>query len=129
MKKQTGNMYSFVSHTHNVIMGKCSYDCSYCYMKVFPQGELRLSEKALEEDLGKDNFIFVGSSTDMFADNVPKEWILKVLKKCKEHDNKYLFQTKNPKRFKEFILFVLSQIISPPKLFYILLVLLLRRFF
>jgi len=95
-------MYEFCSHTWNAIKGKCSHDCSYCYMKIFPQGELRLDEKEFKTDLGTGNTIFVGSSTDMFADNVPIEWIERVLEYCRKFDNTYIFQTKNPERFKEF---------------------------
>ncbi len=97
-------MYGFVTHTWNAIKGKCSHDCSYCYMKRFPQNPIRLDEKELKTDLGEKNFIFVGSSTDMFADDVPKEWIFKVLEHCNNYPkNKYLFQTKNPKRFHYFL--------------------------
>jgi DNA repair photolyase len=97
LNKQKGNMYPFVTHTWNPISGKCLHDCKYCYMKVWPQKELHLNEKALKDNLGKDRFIFVGSSTDMFADNVPRLWIDKVLQSCRIFDsNKYLFQTKNP---------------------------------
>jgi len=71
-------------------------------MKVWKQKPLRLVEKELNEDLGSDNFIFVGSSTDMFAKDVPKEWISKVLAKCRNYKNTYLFQTKNPMRFNDF---------------------------
>jgi hypothetical protein len=71
-------------------------------MKRFPQNPIRLDEKEFKTDLGKGNFIFVGSSTDIFADDVPSEWIKKVLDYCKYYMNTYLFQTKNPKRFKEF---------------------------
>ncbi len=103
LNKSKGNMYEFCTHTWNAIKGKCSHDCSYCYMKVFPQGELRLDEKEFKTDLGKGNTIFVGSSTDMFADNVPCEWIFKVLNYCcKFQSNIYIFQTKNPIRFFEF---------------------------
>lgn len=101
--KQGSNMYAWATHTWNPINGKCMHDCSYCYMKVFPIGELHISEKHFKDNLGKGNTIFVGSSTDMFADNVPKNWISDVLKYCCGFDNKYLFQTKNPIRFKEFI--------------------------
>ena len=99
-----GNMYNFVTHTWNPIKGKCSHDCSYCYMKRWgEQKPVRLVEKELNDDLGEGNFIFVGSSTDMFADDVPAEWIEEVLTHCRTYDlNKYLFQTKNPERFKEF---------------------------
>ena len=94
-----GNMYPFVTHTFNVIKGKCQHDCIYCYMKQFPQRELHFDKSELNTDLGKDNFIFVGSSTDMWADNVPEKWIKDVLKYCAEFSNKYLFQTKNPGRY------------------------------
>lgn len=73
-----------------------------CYMKRFPVGELRLVEKEFKTNLGKSNFIFVGSSTDMFAQEIPKRWIEKVLDKCFLYDNTYLFQSKNPKRFMDF---------------------------
>ena len=102
LNKQSGNMYGFVTHTWNAIKGQCSHNCSYCYMKRFPQNPIRLDEKEFKTDLGKGNFIFVGSSTDMFADDVPSEWIRQVLDHCKHYMNTYLFQTKNPKRFKEF---------------------------
>jgi len=103
MNETKGNMYGFITHTWNPIKGKCSHDCSYCYMKIFPIGKLRLDNKSLTEDLGENNFIFVGSGTDMFAENVPDEWIAKVLKYCRKFDNKYLFQTKNPFKFWKFI--------------------------
>jgi DNA repair photolyase len=103
LNKQKGNMYGFVTHTWNVIKGKCPHDCVYCYMKIFPLGELRFDEKELKTDLGRNNFIFVGSSCDMFAEVIPKEWIIRVLNYCKKFpENTYLFQTKNPKRFLEF---------------------------
>lgn len=103
MNISKGNMYPWVSHTWNPIKGKCPHDCSYCYMKRFPQKELRLDEKALLDDLGKGNFIFVGSSTDMWAEGVPDEWIHKVIVKCQEYkDNTFLFQTKNTARFRAF---------------------------
>ena len=92
-------MYEFVTHTWNAIKGKCPHDCSYCYMKIFPQGKIRLDKRALQIDLGENNFIFVGSSCDVFADEVPEEWIFKVLAHCVKYGkNKYLFQSKNPKR-------------------------------
>jgi len=69
-------------------------------------GEMRLAEKELHTNLGKGNTIFVGSSTDMWAEDVPKEWILKVLEHCRGYpDNVYLFQSKNPKRFLEIFSF------------------------
>lgn len=99
-----GNMYDFITHTWNAIKGKCYHDCSYCYMKRFGNLKpVRLDEKELRTDLGNDNFIFVGSSCDIFATDIPDEWILKTLKHCERHDNRYLFQTKNPERFMNYI--------------------------
>jgi len=104
LNKQKGNMYGFVTHTWNPIKGKCSHDCSYCYMKVWKQKPIHLVEKELKDNLSQDNFIFVGSSTDMFAEDVPSEWIQKVLSHCNKYpNNKYLLQTKNTKRFGEFV--------------------------
>jgi len=103
LNKQKGNMYNFVTHTWNPIRGKCPHNCSYCYMKAFKVGELRLDEKCLKDNLGEGNFIFVGSSTDMFAKDVDSDWIRRVLYSCNIYTkNKYLFQTKNPRRFREF---------------------------
>ena len=98
-----GNMYEFVTHTFNIIKGACFHDCSYCYMKRW--GKLnppRFDNKELKTDLGKDNFIFVGSSIDMFAENIPDAWIAGVLNYLNKFDNKYLIQTKNPKRILDF---------------------------
>lgn len=96
-------MYNFVTDTWNPIKGECEHGCSYCYMKKNKQKPLYLDEQDLETDLDIRKFIFVGSSTDMFAPSVPREWIKKVLEKCRQYANKYLFQTKNPARLLTFI--------------------------
>ena len=105
MNKAKGNMYGFVTHTWNPIKGKCTHGCDYCYMRRFPQNEMRLDEKELKANLGKVNTIFVGSGTDMWAKSVPSEWLKAVLDKCYSHifyNNIYFFQTKNPRRFLDF---------------------------
>lgn len=105
LNKTTGNMYDFITHTWNPIKGKCEHDCVYCYVKKWgtPLSDLRLDENEMKTDLGKGNFIFVCSGTDMFADNVQRIWIERVLSKCCDYDdNKYLFQTKNPYNVLEF---------------------------
>ena len=99
LTKQTGNMYPFVTHTWNPIRGKCPHDCVYCYMKGRPVGELRFEEKEMKTNLGQDRYIFVGSSTDMFADQILPEWIARVLDHTGGFKNTYLFQTKNPRQF------------------------------
>jgi len=104
LNKSKGNMYGFITHTWNTVKGACFHDCSYCYMKRWgKQNPIRFDEKELKTDLGIGNFIFVGSSCDMWAKNIPDEWIIKTLKKCEISDNKYLFQTKNPDRILHFM--------------------------
>lgn len=94
------NMYDFVTHTWNTIKGKCFHNCSYCYMKRWGSlKDARFDEKELKTDLGENNFIFVGSSCDMFAENIDESWINKTLNHCDKFDNKYLFQSKNPENF------------------------------
>ena len=97
LNKSTGNMYKFITHTWNTIKGECPQGCSYCYMKRWgKQPPLHFDETELKTDLGKGNFIFVGSSCDMFAENIPFEWGLKTVLKCIEAEhNQYFFQTKN----------------------------------
>lgn len=103
LNNSKGNMYGFVSHTWNTIKGTCNHDCSYCYVKRWGQlNPIRLDERELRTKLGNNNFIFVGSSNDMFSSDIPKEWIQRTLEHCKKFDNKYLFQTKNPERIMDF---------------------------
>ena len=97
-------MYEWVTHTWNTIKGQCYHDCSYCYMKKWGHLKpVRLDEKEFNTDLGSENFIFVGSSCDMFAKDIPTKWILETLSFCRDSDNSYLFQTKNPERLLEYI--------------------------
>ena len=104
LNESKGNMYPFISHTWNTVKGECYHDCSYCYMKRWGKlNTVRFDEKELKTDLGKGNFIFVGSSCDMFAENIPDEWIKKTLKHMEKFDSKYLLQTKNPTRVLDFI--------------------------
>ena len=110
LNPRKGDMYKFVNYTWNPIKGKCLHDCSYCYMKqINPNANPpRLAEYELNTDLGCGRSIFIGSSTDMFAEDIPSEWIARVLDYCYQNSNMllpnaYLLQSKNPKRFLEFI--------------------------
>lgn len=106
LKKSVGNMYPWVTHTHCHLGGECPHKCGYCYVKSFPfrpakyQGELRLIEKELIVNYGEGKTIFVENCNDMMAQEIPLEWILKILKHCLAFPgNKYVFQSKNPARF------------------------------
>jgi DNA repair photolyase len=99
-------MYEWVSHTHCHLGGECPHHCSYCYVDHFPfgrpkkyQGELRLIEKELSVNYGSGKTIFVENCNDLFAEEVPQEFVHRVMRHCKEYpDNIYVFQTKNPAR-------------------------------
>ncbi len=94
-----GNMYEFVTHTWNTVKGECPHECSYCYMKRLGKLKpVRFDKRELRTDLGSGNFIFVGSSCDMFAETIQSGWIYDTLARCYNFDNKYLFQSKNPER-------------------------------
>jgi len=109
LTKSKGNMYSFVTHTWNPIKG-CGYACPYCYVQKMIErygynNTVRLDEKELSTNLGKDRTIFVGSMGDMWGPWVPIGWIGQVISRCFDFPlNKYVFQTKNPKRFNEWFI-------------------------
>lgn len=109
LNKSKGNMYNFVTHTWNTIKGKCPHKCTYCYMDAIRRRFKKeckppyLDEGELKTNLGKGNFIFVGSGNDLFAESIPEEWIIKTLEHCDKFDNRYLFQSKNPDRILAFI--------------------------
>lgn len=102
INKTHGNMYNF-SDTWNPIKGECLHGCVYCYMKKWgKQKPVYLDKKYFNKPIKSDKTIFVCSGTDMFGDWIPAEWIIKVLDYCKQFDNTYLFQSKNPGRFLNF---------------------------
>jgi len=69
-------------------------------MRKYPQPELHFDDREMTTKLGSDNFIFVGSSCDAFAEAIPDRWIDQMLSCCRLYpNNKYLFQSKNPMRF------------------------------
>lgn len=109
LNRSKGNMYDFVTHTWNTVKGKCPHMCIYCYMEAIRNRFKKeckpsyLDEVELKTNLGKGNFIFVGSGNDLFAEYIPEEWIIKTLDHCDKFDNRYLFQSKNPSRILTFI--------------------------
>ncbi len=100
LNKSKGNMFDFISHTWNPIKGACFHDCPYCYMKRWGMLKLAHFDKTeLKTDLGEGNFIFIGSSIDIFADNIENDWLLNTFYKAMSYRNKYLLQTKNPLKY------------------------------
>jgi len=109
LTKSRGNMYPWVTHTWNPIKGKFEFECPYCYVKT--SGRLKqyrepcyLDEKELSTNLGKERTIFVGSMGDMWGPWIEDEWIQRVLERCSQFPlNTYVFQSKNPSRFSNFL--------------------------
>lgn len=101
MKPSTGNMYEWIDYTWNPIKGACSHQCRYCYMRFLPgdPGKSRIVEKEFRAKHGGGNFLFVCSGCDLFAADIPDEWIQRTLRHCGARpENRYLFQSKNPAR-------------------------------
>lgn len=119
LNESKGNMYEFITHTWNPIKGRCFHDCAYCYMKNLVQNPqpIHLVEYELKGIFQRDQFVFIGSSTDDFASDVPSEWINKILDFCVQatslqpegRKTQFLIQTKNPERILEFITHPLFQ--------------------
>lgn len=109
MKK--GNMYQW-AQPWNPLGGECPHKCSYCSTKTmmrFPEvrykysGELRLFSP-LHKIPKTDKVIFVAAQNDLFANKVNSNVIRYILMTCRNHEgNKYLFQTKNPARYLDFL--------------------------
>lgn len=121
----SGKMYPWCDYTWNPLGGKCQHDCKYCYMRRFPvcllekyRGKQRLWMKELKTNLHNLTLhrrvtlpfmpedavlIFVCSGNDLFTKTTPTGATSTILEKCwEEPTNFYLFQSKNPIRFKEF---------------------------
>lgn len=101
------NMYEGVI-TYNPLGGECPHKCAYCStnsLKRFPgvaakySGSLQLYPGLPKKS---DKTVFVCAQNDLFAKEVPFEWIGEIISRCRAIDNDYLFQTKNPERMKEF---------------------------
>jgi DNA repair photolyase len=57
---------------------------------------------------GTGRTIFVDHCNDLFAEDVPREWIMNVLNHCAQWlENTYVYQTKNPGRYVEFLRWML----------------------
>jgi len=113
LRESKGNMYRWVSGTKNPLAGQCLHNCSYCStntLKRFPvikkkySGPIRIEEKVLKENLGSGYTWFIVGQNDLFAEGVPDNLIVRILDWCKRFpDNKYLFQSKNPGKFIDYM--------------------------
>jgi DNA repair photolyase len=110
--KTKGNNYDWITHAHAHLGGECPHKCIYCYVDTprfgrHPkyQGELRLIEKEFSVNYGSGKVIFIENCNDLFAKEVPMEFIDRILSHCFQYPfNTYVFQTKNPARYSHCLL-------------------------
>ena len=113
LNKSNGNMYEFITHTWNPLAGQCPHKCTYCSTNKLANryeaiknkytGPIRVDEKQMKTNLGKENFIFVCAQNDLFAEGISNGIVSIILNHCCKYDSKYLFQTKNPSRILAFV--------------------------
>jgi len=115
LSKSKGNMYEWVTHMHSHLRGVCPHRCCYCYVQAHERrwhsgafaGPLRLKRDELAVKYGSGKTIFVEHQNDLFAELVPQEWVLEILRHCREWpENEYVFQTKNPGRLRQFAMYL-----------------------
>jgi protein gp37 len=111
-------MFPQITKTWNPVKG-CLHQCYYprgCWAYQLATGKLkssdrykdgftpRLIEEELSRNFGKNQFIFVADMGDLFGNWVPAEWVVKIVEAIKRADpsNRFLFLTKNPKRYRMF---------------------------
>jgi hypothetical protein len=110
LTESKGNMYSWAK-PWNPLGGQCMHDCSYCStksLKRYPviadkySGQIRLYSDLFKLPK-KTKTIFVVAQNDLFANDVPTQYIIRVLQECKKNpQHTYFFQTKNPERYNSF---------------------------
>ncbi|MEM1550914.1 MAG: DUF5131 family protein [Candidatus Bathyarchaeia archaeon] len=106
-----------ITYSWNPIVG-CLHNCIYCWSRryaarlasrgVEPYKSRGFSptlvESRLRQRLPDGRFIFVSDMGDMWGDWVPREWIERVLRVVRSKSrSRFLFLTKNPIRYLEFI--------------------------
>jgi len=105
LNKAKGRMFKSVGYTWNPISG-CSHDCIYCWAKLMKDRHGQVFTPMLRPKYFNDKFpedeswIFVGSTGDIFCEEVPDEWIIKLLTFINQYNgnHKFLLQSKNPVR-------------------------------
>ena len=112
--KKGSKMFNIVGETWNPITG-CLHYCKYCWARQLALTKLkntrryrdgfkpRLNEEELRKSF-KGGVVFVSDMGDIFSPGVKDEWIIRVIKHISKFpDTYFLFLTKNPTRYKDFI--------------------------
>jgi len=107
-------MFSIVGETWNPVTG-CPHNCVYCWARRLALTKLRNLERyrdGFNSRLNPEEFkrsfnggvVFVSDMGDLFAKTVSDEWIEMVLDHVKKFPSTFfLFLTKNPRRYHDFI--------------------------
>jgi len=109
LNKAKGRMFKSVGWTWNPL-GGCSHDCKYCYAARLMKGwgkdfTPNFRPHFLKDKMPEDHsWIFVGSMGDTFCEGMKTEWIEQLLTFIENYtgNNKFLLQTKNPRRFENY---------------------------
>jgi hypothetical protein len=110
-----GKMFNLVTGTWNPVTG-CQHECKYCWARALATTKLKnsyrysngfkpmLNEGEFRSKFKKGDFIFVSDMGDLFGDFMPSDWIRKVIDHVRHFpDASFLFLTKNPFRYNEFL--------------------------
>ncbi len=112
--KNGTKMFNIISQTWNPVTG-CTHYCIYCWARRFALTKLKNTKKYRDGFMPKihpeefkkkfnGGVVFVSDMGDLFSTGVPDEWILQVIEHIKKFPNTYfLFLTKNPRRYHDFI--------------------------
>jgi hypothetical protein len=107
-------MFNIVTKTWNPVTG-CYHNCIYCWARKLALGKLKNINRYKDGFIPKLNrsefndrfnggIVFVTDMGDLFGDFIPSQWIKKVIRHVKDFPNTYfLFLTKNPARYHEFL--------------------------
>ena len=107
-------MFTIVSETWNPVTG-CLHDCIYCWARQLALTKLRHTPRYREgfkprlnpeefKKRFKGGVVFVSDMGDLWGDWVPDDWIRRVLNHIRKFPNTwFLFLTKNPQRYHDFL--------------------------
>jgi len=107
-------MFENITKTWNPVVG-CLHNCTYCWARRLAETKLKDVEryrdgfvpKLVEKELSKrfhKEYVFVSDMGDLFGEWVPPECIVKVIDAInKSPTSNFLFLTKNPGRYREFL--------------------------
>ena len=113
-REHNTKMFNIVTETWNPVTG-CLHNCKYCWARRLAETKLSNSKRyrnGFIPRINREEFrkkfkggvIFVSDMGDLFGYWVPRSWIMKVINYVREFpETLFLFLTKNPGRFREFI--------------------------